>query len=321
MSRDLAALRAEFPLFAEVGAPFHYLDNAATGQVHGSALAAQLNYETQARANVGRGTYPLADAATRAYETARGQAARFLNASSPAEIVFTAGATASLNLVAHAFGSQLGRGDEVVLSVAEHHSNFVPWQQLRARAGVVLRLLPLTADGRIDTDALAGTVTARCRLIAVTHASNVTGTVTDVDAVVGAARAVGARVLLDGAQRAQHGPVDVQALGADFYVLSGHKCFGPTGVGVLWGRDEALAAMPPFMAGGGMVRQVSTGGTSYAPPPGRFEAGTPPVAQAIGLGAALQWMSTLDWHRLRTNETRLAARLLGGLEAARRILT
>lgn len=317
MTAGVCALRAEFPLFAAMDAPFHYLDSAATAQLHRSALEAVIRHETTARANVQRGSYGLAEAATRAYEAARAATARCLNAQGPDEIVFTAGATAALNLVAHAFGATLRPGDEVVLSLAEHHSNFVPWLRLRERVGITLRFLPVDAEGRIDAGALAGAVSARCRLIAVTHASNVTGAVTDVGAVVAAARAVGAQVLLDGAQQAQHGLVDVQALGVDYYVVAGHKCFGPNGIGVLWGRAEALAALPPFLSGGGMVGRVTSAQARYVEGPRRFEAGTPPIAQAVGLGAALDWMSSLDWGTIRMREARLSARLLSGLAAMR----
>ncbi|CAG4883629.1 Cysteine desulfurase [Georgfuchsia toluolica] len=313
MSFDAAALRAEFPLLASATMPLHYLDSAATSQIHHAALDAMVRHETTARANVMRGTYRLAEAATEAYETARTQAARFLNAAAPDEIVFTAGATAALNLVAYAFGGTLRPGDEVVISLAEHHSNFVPWQMLRDRAGICLKFLPLTAEGRIDSAALPALVTSRCRLIAVTHCSNVTGAVSDVAAIVAAARAVGARVLLDGAQQVQHGPADVQALGIDFYAFSGHKCYGPNGIGVLWGRADALDCLPPFQGGGGMVGEVTPEATSFAMPPYRFEAGTPPIAQAVGLGAALDWMVTLPWPAIHVHEQALLQRLLAGL--------
>ena len=313
MSFDAAALRAEFPLFANQPAPFHYLDSAATSQIHRGALAAMVAHDTHARANVLRGTYRLAEAADAAYERARRQVADFLHAASPDEVVFTAGTTAALNLVAAAYAERLAPGDEVVISAAEHHSNFVPWQRLGRRSGAVLRVLPLTAAGRLDTAALAAVVTPRCRLVAVTHASNVSGALTDVAAVVAAARRHGARVLLDGAQRVQHGPVDVQAMGVDFYAFSGHKCFGPGGVGVLWGRAEALAELPPPYTGGGMVGRVSLAETTFAEPPRRFEAGTPPIAQAVGLGAVLTWMRALPWAQIHAHENALAGRLIEGL--------
>lgn len=309
-----AVLRSEFPLFAaQTG--LHYLDSAATAQIHRSALEAVVRHETTCRANVMRGTYRLAEAADGAYEAARVSAARFLNAASPDEIVFTSGATLALNLVAHSFGHALGPGDRVVASVAEHHSNLLPWQMLGERRGVELVLVPVRPDGRLDLGRLEALVDSRTRLVALTQCSNVTGAVTDVAAVVAAARRVGARVLLDGAQAVQHGPQDVQALGADFYAFSGHKCFGPGGVGVLWARAELLESMPPFLGGGGMVGAVTKEGFSSAEPPRRFEAGTPPIAQAVGLAAALEWMCGLDWAAVRAREDVLCARLLGGLSA------
>jgi cysteine desulfurase/selenocysteine lyase len=203
----------------------------------------------------------------------------------------------------------------VLLSVLEHHSNLVPWQQLVARTGVVLRFLPMTREGRLDLSQLDTHLTPRCRLVALTHCSNVTGAVTDVGRVAAAAHAAGVRVMLDGAQRAPHGPLDVQALGIDFYVFSGHKTYGPTGIGVLWGRRQWLEAMPPFMTGGQMIAEVTLSDTAFRPPPRRFEAGTPPIAGAIGLGAALDWMQTLDWPAVQRHELRLTRRLLDGLKA------
>ena len=309
----IASLRQEFPLLA--AAPdLHYLDSAATSQIHRRALEAVVRHETGSRANVSRGTHRLAEAADRAYEHARLSTARFLNAASPAEIVFTSGATASLNLVAHAFGSTLRAGDRVVISVAEHHSNFVPWQQLRERTGIELALIPVTDSGELDLSCLSGLIGSTCRLVAVTQCSNVTGAWTDVAAIVAAACKVGARVLLDGAQAVQHGPQDVQALGVDFYAFSGHKCFGPGGIGVLWGRENLLTALPPFMSGGGMVGEVTPEATTWAAPPRRFEAGTPPIAQAVGLAAALEWMMGLDWVAIHARESRLCTTLIDGLQ-------
>ena len=312
MSDTAANLRAQFPLLA--AAPeLHYLDSAATAQIHRAALDAVVSHETTRRANVMRGTYRLAEAADLAYERARQSVARFLNAGSAGEIVFTSGATASLNLVAHAFGSTLKAGDRVLVSVAEHHSNFVPWQMLRDRCGIELALIPVGADGRLDLARLPGLMGDRCRLVAVTQCSNVTGAWTDVAAIVAAARKLGARVLLDGAQAVQHGPQDVRAMDVDFYAFSGHKCFGPGGVGVLWGKAEALARMPPFLGGGGMIAEVTPAASTWAAPPQRFEAGTPPIAQAIGLAAALDWMMTLDWAAIREREDALCQQLIEGL--------
>ena len=313
MSVTEASLREEFPLLA--AAPdLHYLDSAATAQIHRSALDAVVRHETSSRANVSRATYRLAEAADRAYEQARQTVARFLNAGSADEIIFTAGATGSLNLVAHAFGNTLQSGDRVLISVAEHHSNFVPWQMLRDRMGIELALIPVTASGQLDLSRLPELLDGNCRLVAVTHCSNVTGAWTDVATLVEAARSVGAKVLLDGAQAVQHGPQDVRALGIDFYAFSGHKCFGPGGVGVLWGRDEILAAMPPFLTGGGMIGEVTPEDVTWAAPPRRFEAGTPPIAQAVGLAAALEWMIALPWARIHARESRLCGMLIEGLQ-------
>lgn len=313
MTAAVSTLRSQFPLLA--AAPqLHYLDSAATAQIHSAALDAVVRHETTRRANVMRGTYALAEAADLAFDQARQTVARFLNAVAPDEIVFTSGATASLNLVAQAFGATLKRGDRVLISVAEHHSNFVPWQMLRERTGIELALIPVTADGELDLARLAELMSSNCRLVAVTQCSNVTGAWTDVAAVVAAARKVGARVLLDGAQAVQHGPQDVHALGVDFYAFSGHKCFGPGGVGVLWGRSELLAALPPFLGGGGMIGEVTPQITTWAAPPQRFEAGTPPIAQAIGLAAALEWMMTLDWPQIHAREQRLCELLIEGLQ-------
>lgn len=313
MNSDVAMLRAEFPLLA--AAPeLHYLDSAATSQIHRSALDAMVRHETTRRANVSRGTYRLAEAADLAYENARRITARFLNAASADEIVFTSGATASLNLVAQAYGNTLQAGDRVLISVAEHHSNFVPWQMLRDRIGIELALIPVSSDGRLDLTNLAERMGKRCRLVALTHCSNVTGEWTDVAAVVAAARQVGARVLLDGAQAVPHGPQDVRALGVDFYAFSGHKCFGPGGIGVLWGRQELLAAMPPFLGGGGMIGEVTQTRSTWAEAPHRFEAGTPPIAQAVGLGAALDWMMGLPWSRIHARENALRQALIEGLK-------
>jgi len=259
----------------------------------------------------------LARAAAAAYDEARSRVARFLHAYSVEEILFTYGTTSSINLVAFSFGALLKPGDEILLSVLEHHSNLVPWQKLAERRGVVLRFLPMTGDGRLELDWLDSELTDRCRFVALTHCSNVTGAMTDVARVVAAARVVGAKVMLDGAQRAPHGPVDVRRLGVDFYAFSGHKTYGPTGIGVLWGRRELLAAMPPFMTGGQMIDQVTLTDASFRAPPRRFEAGTPPIAAAVGLGAALDFMQALDWRAIQSHELRLTRRLLDGLMAIR----
>jgi cysteine desulfurase/selenocysteine lyase len=313
MSLDPARIRAEFPIFAHRPAGFHYLDSAATGQICRAAAEALWTYETRNRANVKRSIYPLAEAATVAFDEARAVLAAYLGVADPDEVVFTSGTTLGINLFAHAFGERLVEGDEVVLSELEHHSNIVPWQLLRARRGIALKVLPVTEEGRLDVGRLEDVVTERCRLIAITHASNVTGAITEVGRLVEAARAVGARVLLDGAQRAPHGPLDLESLGVDAYAFSGHKIFGATGAGALWVRRELLESLPPFLGGGEMIHQVTFAETTFAKPPHRFEAGTPPIGPAIAMAAAARWLSGLDWQAGVRHELRLTERILDGL--------
>jgi cysteine desulfurase/selenocysteine lyase len=316
---DVTALRAQFPIFAAAPQPFHYLDSAATGQICRPAADALLRFETEARSNVKRGVYRLADAATAAFQHAREQVAAYVGASEADEVVFTSGTTLAINTAAYGLARRLRPGDEILLSELEHHANIVPWQLASEGTGAVIRALPVTDEGRLDLDALGEFVTDRTRVIALSHLSNVTGAVTDVGRVVGAARAVadpdrgGPVVLIDGSQRAAHGPVDVQALGCDLYTLSSHKMFGPTGAGALWGRKEILADMPPFLGGGEMIRRVGIERSTYALPPHRFEAGTPPIGPAIGMGAAAAWLLTLDWEAVADHELRLTRRLLDGL--------
>lgn len=314
MSLDIPALRAQFPILARDvrGHPLRYLDNAATSHMPLAVAEAVRAHDLGHRANVHRGVHKLAEEATQAYEAARDKLARYLNVARD-EIVFTSGATAALNLAAQSFTALMAPGDEIVISELEHHSNIVPWQLAAERRGLAIRAIPATAEGRLDLSALETLVTKRTRLIAATHVSNVTGAVSDVSRLVAAARAVGARVLLDGSQRAPHGPVDVAALGVDFYVLTGHKMFAPNGIGALWGRGELLAAMPPFLGGGEMIKRVSLTRSTYADPPRRFEAGTPPIAQAIGLGAAIDFLQGLDWIAITAHEMALTQRLLDGL--------
>ncbi|MCX7365674.1 MAG: cysteine desulfurase, partial [Alphaproteobacteria bacterium] len=217
-------------------------------------------------------------------------------------------------LVAYSYGSLLKPGDRILLSELEHHSNIVPWQLLRQRSGVELDMIPVTLDGRIDLDTLPKLLTPRTKLISLAHISNVTGALLDVRSVVAAAEQVGAKVMLDGAQRAPHGPLDLPALGIDFYVFAGHKAYGPNGIGVLWAKPELLEAMPPFHGGGSMIGRVTLAETTWAPPPRRFEAGTPPIGPAIGLGAACKWMAGLDWTAAHAHEMALVQRLMDGLQ-------
>ena len=313
MNFDARAVRAQFPVFEHRPEGFHYLDSAATGQICRPAAEALLTFETANRANVKRGIYPLAEAATEAFADARRSIADYLGVTDPDEVILTSGTTLGINLFAHAFGERLAAGDEIVLSELEHHSNIVPWQLLRARTGAAIRVLPVTDEGRLDLDRLEEIVTDRCRVIAVTHASNVTGALTDLGPIVAAARAVGARVLIDGAQRAPHGPLDVPARGVDAYAISGHKMFGPTGGGALWVRGELLAELPPFLGGGEMINRVTFANTEYAPAPHRFEAGTPPIGAAIGMAAAARFLAALDWQAATRHELALTERLLDGL--------
>ncbi|MSP51408.1 MAG: SufS family cysteine desulfurase [Alphaproteobacteria bacterium] len=313
---DVERLRAEFPILGRSfdGIPLHYLDNAATSQTPLAVLDAVRRHETENRANVLRGIHRLAEAATAAYENARQTVARYLNARSPAEIIFCSGTTAAINLVARTLGERFVAGEEVAVSHLEHHSNILPWQLLRDRRGVAVTVIDVTPDGRIDVAHLERILTKRTRLVAITHVSNVTGAVTDMAAVVVAARRVGALVLVDGAQRAPHGPIDVQALDVDFYAFSGHKVYGPNGIGVLWGRRALLDAMPPFLGGGEMIKTVTFERSTYADVPHRFEAGTPPIAQAVGLGAALDWVIKLDSAMVESHLTGLTERILVGLQ-------
>jgi cysteine desulfurase/selenocysteine lyase len=309
------ALRRFFPIFSEGKEErLHYLDNAATAQLCVAALDALVRHETGSRANVRRGGYALAERAEAAYENARARTAAFLGANA-SEIVFTSGATAGINLLALSLSSVLKPGDEIVLSVAEHHSNLLPWLMLKKRQGVRLKFIPVDSSGRLDLSRLGSLVGERCRLLAVTQCSNVTGSVTDLAPLVEAARSVGAQVLVDGAQAVPHGPVDVPALGADYYVFSGHKCFGTNGIGALWCRSSAMATLPVLLAGGGSAFRVSLEDAVFVDPPWCFEAGTPPIAQAVALGAALDWLGTLPWDDIREGERRLLRRILDELRS------
>jgi cysteine desulfurase/selenocysteine lyase len=319
MTATGTSVRDQFPIFGHQPAPFHYLDNAATGQICAAAAEALVAYETTARANVKRGVYRLADAATNAFAHARAQLARYINASEPDEVLLGSGTTLAINIAAHSLADSLREGDEILVSTLEHHSNIVPWQLVAARKGAAVRPVPITEDGRIDHDALDRMVSRRTRIVALAHASNVTGAVTDVARARAAASSVDALLLLDGAQRAPHGPIDVQALGCDLYAFSGHKMFGATGAGALWVRKDLLATLPPFLGGGEMIRRVSFEGTTFAAPPHRFEAGTPAIGPCLAMGAAADWLLRQDWDAIGRHELALTERLLAGLGAMPRV--
>jgi cysteine desulfurase/selenocysteine lyase len=295
---DVAAVRRDFPvLHQEVhDKPLAYLDNAASSQHPVQVIEAVAEYYRLDHANVHRGVHQLSQRATDAFEGAREKVRRFINAASEREVIFTRGTTEAINLVAQSWGrSSLGPGDEVVISHLEHHANIVPWQMLCQQTGAALKVIPMTREGEIDLAAAREIIGPATRLLAFTHVSNALGTISPVAELTALAREVGALVLLDGAQGVPHMRVDVQALDCDFYVFSGHKMFAPTGIGVLWGREELLQAMPPWQGGGDMILAVTFEKTTYNQLPWKFEAGTPHIAGAIGLGAAIDYLEGLDF--------------------------
>jgi len=307
---DVGCIRADFPILAmEVyGKPLVYLDNAASAQKPKAVLDRMYHAYTAEYANVHRGLHYLANAATEAYEDAREKVRGFLNAARKEEIIFTRGATEAINLVAQTFGRErIGAGDEIVLSIMEHHSNIVPWHFLRERHGAVIKWAPVDDEGNFLVDEFEKLLSPRTKMVAITHMSNMLGTVVPVKEVVRRAQARGIPVLLDGAQGAVHLDVDVQDIDCDFYVVTGHKLYGPTGIGVLYGKHGHLEVMPPFNGGGEMIREVSEDNVTYGDPPHRFEAGTPPIVQAIGLGAAVDYIGSIGKPRIRRHEADLVA--------------
>lgn len=319
---DVEVLRADFPVLRRQvhGRPLVYLDSASSSHKPTQVLDAERRFVEQHYSNVHRGVHTLSQEATQAYEDARTTVASFLGAADAREVVFTKNVTEALNLVALALalgapGSawRLGPGDEVCVTEMEHHSNLVPWQMLCERTGARLRWLQLTDEGRLDLTDLDDLVNERTRVLAVTHVSNLLGTVNPLEVLVARARAVGSLVVVDGAQAAPHQRVDVQALDVDFYAVTGHKMLGPTGVGVLWGRLELLEQMPPALGGGSMIEVVRMERSTYARPPERFEAGTPVISQAVALAAACDYLTGVGMDRVQAHEQRITALLLDGL--------
>ena len=307
---DVEALRAEFPILSATvyGKPLVYLDNAASAQKPRAVIDAMVDTMTGGYANVHRGLHYMANAATDAFEGARESVRAFLNAGSVDEIVFTRSATEAINLVADTFGRlAIGEGDEIILSLMEHHSNIVPWHFLRERRGAVIKWAPVSNEGEFLLDEFEKLITPRTKIVAMTHMSNVLGTVTPIAEVIRTAHAHGVPVMVDGSQGAVHLDVDVQALDADFYVFTGHKVYGPTGIGVLYGKREWLERLPPWQGGGEMIKVVACHEVTYGDPPHRFEAGTPPIIEAIGLGAALRFMERVGRPAIREHENAVSA--------------
>jgi len=307
---DVEALRTQFPILSQqvYGKPLVYLDNAASAQKPKAVIDAMVNVMETGYSNVHRGLHYMANVATEGFEQARETVREFINAGSVDEIVFTKSATEAYNLVADSFGRMnIGEGDEIILSIMEHHSNIVPWHFLRERKGAVIKWAPVDDEGNFLVEEFEKLLSPRTKIVAITHMSNVLGTVTPIREIIRIAHGHGVPVLVDGAQGAVHLDVDVRGLDADFYVFTGHKVYGPTGVGVLYGKREFLEKMPPYQGGGEMIREVREDAITYNDPPHRFEAGTPAIIEAIGLGAALRFMMGLGRESIRAHEEALSA--------------
>jgi len=312
---DVEAVRAEFPVLSRpvhvtkknpVGKPLVYLDSGASAQKPRAVIERMTKFLEEEYSNVHRGVHFLSQTASDAYEGARTTVARFLNAPKDDCIVFTRNSTEAINLVAATWGRKfLNQGDEVIVSMMEHHANIVPWQMLETERGIRLRVVPILADGSLDMDAYAGLLNDKTKLVALTHCSNVLGTVTPAAEIVRIAHERGVPVLLDGSQAAVHSFVDVRALDVDFYVFTAHKLYGPTGIGVLYGKLDILKSMPPYQGGGDMIEKVSFSGTTFREPPARFEAGTPAITQAVGMATAIDWLSALDREAVHRHEADL----------------
>lgn len=307
-SAGLAAHVTDFPILARPvhGRRLAYLDNGATTQKPQSVIDAQASYYSESNANIHRGVHWLSQHSTDLYDQGRERVRGFLNAAHTAEIVFTRGTTEAINLVAFSWGRvNLKAGDEILLSGMEHHSNIVPWQMVAEQTGAIIKVIPVTDDGELDMEAFTTLLGDRTRFVGVCHVSNALGTINPVEEIIRQARAVGAVVLLDGAQAVAHQPVDVQALGCDFYAFSGHKLYGPTGIGALYGRKELLEAMPPWQGGGDMIHTVSFEGSTYAETPQKFEAGTPNIAGVVGLDAAIAYVQEIGLEHIAAHEDQL----------------
>ncbi len=315
---NVASIRRDFPILGSLvnGKPLVYLDNAATAQRPAAVIEAVRRSMAEENANIHRGVHYLSERATLEYDAVREDARAFLNAPATHEVIFVRGTTEAINLVAQSYGrSTLRPGDEILLTTMEHHSNIVPWQIVAGQTGAVVRAIPITDAGDVDLDAYRNMLSPRTRIVGVVHISNALGTINPVAEMARLAHEVGAVVVVDGAQAAPHRPVDVQGLGCDFYACSGHKMFGPTGVGILWGRTALLESMPPWQGGGDMIHTVSFAGTTFAPLPAKFEAGTPAIAEVIGLGAAIRYLRGVGFDAIGAWERELLTRATDAVRA------
>jgi len=314
---DLDAIRAQFPILNQriEGNPLVYLDNAATTQKPEAVIQAILDFYTQCNANVHRGAHHLSDEATRRYEKARDIVASFIHANNRKEVIWTSGTTEGINIVANGIAQRLKIGDEILVTEMEHHANLVTWQQACKRSGATLKVAPIYENGALNTEVFASLLTEKTKLLALPHVSNALGTVNPIKALTAQAKKIGALVLIDGAQGIAHGNVDVSDIDCDFYVFSGHKLFGPTGIGVLWGKEVVLQDWPVWQTGGEMIAQVTYESSTWGELPNRLEAGTPNIAGAIGLGAAINWFTSLDLSAVQAHEQALMARALKQAQA------
>jgi cysteine desulfurase / selenocysteine lyase len=319
---DVETIREDFPILSRLvhgDKPLVYLDNAATSQKPRQVIDAIVDYYTQHNANVHRGIHTLAEEATALYEGARDKVAAFIGAPSRDEVIFTKNSSEAMNLIARVLGDpgthrRVGPGDEIVITEMEHHSNIVPWHLLAERTGATVKWFSITDEGRLDLSNLDSVITERTKIVSMVHVSNLLGTINPVSTIAARAHEVGALVLVDASQSVPHMPLDVTTLGADFVAFTGHKMLGPTGIGVLWGRLDLLRELPPFLGGGEMIETVTMAQSTYAPPPARFEAGTPPIAQSVGLGAAVDYLSAIGMDNVAAHEQAITAYALGALQ-------